>query len=361
GLSTGVRRRRHRRRRHRRPARLATPRPGAGRPYLLAGTLPVAGGPRAGRPGADHAGLRDRARHRLAPARLLLGLLLALVSAALINLGFLLQHRGLSAGASEGLAGALRRAWRSRTWLAGQLLGWVGFAVQIVAVAIAPLALVQSFAAGGLALSVPFAAWLFAHRVTRAQALAVVVMAIGLALQPIGFGAGSDHLHPPALALISGAAALLGLALCTAGPAARALAAGIFYGAGDAAIKAVSVGFTAHGAGAVLSPWTAVAAVATFAGFLAFQAALREGSAITGISLMNALSAIVALAGGLAAFHESLGRQPLVAIGHIVAIAVVLGCVPVLAQAQAELAQSPEPAAARRGRRPLTPTYDPAG
>lgn len=287
--------------------------------------------------------------------------MLALVSAALINLGFLLQHRGLSAGESDGLADALRRAWRSRTWLAGQLLGWIGFAAQVVAVAIAPLSLVQSFAAGGLALSVPFAAWLFAHRITRAQALAVVVMAIGLAVQPIGFGSGHDHLHAPALALITGGAALLGLALCTGGPAARALAAGVFYGAGDAAIKAISVGFSTHGAAGILSPWTAVAGVATFAGFLAFQAALREGSAITGISLMNALTALVALAGGLAAFDESLGAQPLVAVGHVVAIAVVLGCVPVLARAQAEMAQPPKPGGALSGRRPLAPTYDPAG
>jgi hypothetical protein len=241
------------------------------------------------------------------------------------------------------------------------LLGWIGFAAQIVAVAIAPLSLVQSFAAGGLALSVPLAAWRFTHRITRAQALAVFVMAAGLAVQPIGFGTGRDHLHSPALALITIVAVLLGAALCAAGPAARAAAAGIFYGAADAAIKAISVGFAAHGSSTLVSGWTVVAAVATFGGFLAFQAALRDGSAITGISLMSALSAIVALAGGLAAFHESLGGQPLVAIGHLVAIAVVLGCVPVLARAQAEMAQSPEPTGAPANRRPLTPTYDPAG
>jgi len=365
-LRTGVRRRRHHRRHHHRRHHhrhhgLPSPRPGAGGPYLSAGTLPLADGRRPGTPAGRRSGAHHRGEHLLAPGRLLLGLMLALVSAALINLGFLLQHRGLSAGESDGLADALRRAWHSRTWLAGQLTGWIGFAAQVVAVAIAPLSLVQSFAAGGLALSVPFAAWLFAHRITRTQALAVFVMAIGLAVQPIGFGSGRDHLHTPALALITGAAALLGLALCTGGPAARALAAGIFYGAGDAAIKAISVGFSTHGAAGILSPWTAVAAVATFAGFLAFQAALREGSAITGISLMNALTALVALAGGLAAFDESLGAQPLVALGHVVAIAIVLGCVPVLARAQAEMAQRPEPGRARSGRRPLAPTYDPAG
>lgn len=267
----------------------------------------------------------------------------------------------MSHSTSAGLASALRGAWRSRIWLAGQLVGWIGFAAQIVAVAIAPLSLVQSFAAGGLALSVPFAASLFAHRVTRAQALAVFAIAIGLAVQPLGFAPGRDHLHTPALAAITGGAALLGLLLCAAGPAARALAAGIFYGVGDAAIKAISVGFSAHGAAALLSLWTAVAAVATFGGFLAFQAALRRGSAIAAISLMNALTAIVAMAAGLAAFDESLGAQPLVAIGHVVGIAVVLGCVPVLARAQAEMAQSLEPSCAPRARRPLAPTYDSAG
>ncbi|MFZ1997078.1 MAG: hypothetical protein WAU75_23385, partial [Solirubrobacteraceae bacterium] len=87
------------------------------------------------------------------------GLLLALVSAAIINLGFLLQHRALGDVAGvAGILGRLRRSLRNRVWLCGQALGWLGFGLQIVAVALAPLALVQAFAAGGLALSVPMAA-----------------------------------------------------------------------------------------------------------------------------------------------------------------------------------------------------------
>ena len=72
-------------------------------------------------------------------------------------------------------------------WLCGQALGWVGFGAQIVAVAIAPLSLVQAFAAGGLALSVPLAAGLFRQRITRQQIFAVLVIAAGLAVLPIGF------------------------------------------------------------------------------------------------------------------------------------------------------------------------------
>ena len=116
------------------------------------------------------------------------GLGLALVSAALINLGFLLQHRGLGrAGGAAGGPGRLRRSLANPVWLSGQALGWAGFCLQVAAVAIAPLSLVQAFAAGGLALSVPLAAGIFRQPVTRGQTTAVLMIAAGLAVLPIGF------------------------------------------------------------------------------------------------------------------------------------------------------------------------------
>jgi enterochelin esterase-like enzyme len=348
-------RRHHNRRHHRQrlriapplpPLRVAPPQP-LGGSYLSAGLTPVASLPAHHRPGA---------------AKLLFGLLLALASAALINLGFLLQHRGLGQTGAPGLAGALRRVWRNPTWLSGQLLGWTGFAVQIIAVAIAPLSLVQSFAAGGLALSVPLAAWLFGHRISRRQVGAVLLIAAGLAVLPVGFGTGRDHLNTAALSIAVVVGAVAGLALGAGRwSSLRAVAAGAFYGLADAAIKAISLGWSAHGAGALISGWTAVAAVATFGGFLAFQAALREGGAIPAISLMNALTALVALACGGLAFAESLGTDAVAVIAHLVAIAVVLGCVPLLAQAQAEMASVPEPAVDRVGPLPLQPTYQSPG
>ena len=48
------------------------------------------------------------------------GLLLALVSAALINLGFLVQHRGLGSVTAAGSAlQRLRRSLRNPVWLWG--------------------------------------------------------------------------------------------------------------------------------------------------------------------------------------------------------------------------------------------------
>ena len=232
-------------------------------------------------------------------------------------------------------------ALRNRSWLAGQALGWVGFAAQIVAVAIAPLSLVQAFAAGGLALSVPIAAGIFGQPITRSQLLAVLLIAAGLAALAVGFSTARDQLA--GAWLIAGIAIALALALAisrTRAAWARAVAAGIFYGVADAAIKAVSVGWRVHGSSALLSGWTALAMLATFGGFLAFQAALAGEGAIAPISLMNAFAALVALGCGLFAFGESLGGGAGVVLTHVLAIAVVLGCVPVLAAAQAAIVEA---------------------
>lgn len=278
--------------------------------------------------------------------RLTLGLILALVSAAAINLGFLLQQRGLVGGAAQarGMRELVLTALRSPTWLTGQALGWVGFAVQILAVAVAPLSLVQAFAAAGLALSVPLAAAFFGHRVTPRQTAAVLLTAAGLASLPLGLSNGKDHLETGALIACSAGAAVAAATLCIPrAPAVRAIAAGIFYGVADAAIKAVSVTWGPHGASALVSGWTLVALVGTLGGFLAFQASLRDGDAITGISLMNALATVIALAAGLLAFGESLGDSGTVAAWHAVAIALVLGCIPPLATAQVEMATPSTP------------------
>jgi enterochelin esterase-like enzyme len=300
------------------------------------------------RSGAAATGRPPAVAARVTSGRLLTGLLLAVVSAALINLGFLLQHRGLRGEQPPGARDRLRAALRNRTWLSGQAVGWLGFLLQIVAVAIAPLSLVQAFAAGGLAISVPLAAGVFGHSITRAQRLAVLAMALGLAILPLGFSGHRDHLHVDALVPATAVGVVLALALSRLGGAwAKAVAAGMLYGVADAAVKGISVGWRIHGPAALVSGWTALAAAATFGGFLAFQAALQSEGAVSSISLMTATSTIIGMSCGVLAFGESLGTGPLTVSAHLLAIAVVLGCVPVLAAAQAALAapgeEPPEP------------------
>jgi enterochelin esterase-like enzyme len=307
----------------------------------------LAGPPR--RPRHSRRGARRR-------RRLLGALLLSLASAAMINFGFLLQHRGL-AGRPAG-RGGLRAALRDRTWLTGQTLGWIGFGAQILAVAIAPLSLVQAFAAGGLAISVPLAAGLFGYRLSRTAVLAVLVIAASLASLPVALSTAHGHLNTTALIGCAAAALLAAVLLGLAGTASlRAIAAGLFYGIADAAIKAVSVDWRVHASGALLSPWTLLAVLATLGGFAAFQAALCAGGPVGAISLMTALAALVAVGCGVFAFGESLGRTPTATLVHLLAISLVLACVPVLATAQERIADADPLADGGRGARPFAPSY----
>jgi enterochelin esterase-like enzyme len=265
-----------------------------------------------------------------------LGLVLALLSAAAINLGFVLQHRGLAG--RDRRSRAVPAALRSRTWLAGQALGWAGFMTQILAVALAPLSLVQAFAAGGLAVSVPIAAGLFGHRVSRLQVAAVFVTAAALFTLPLGFSGAHGSVRSGTVIglslLVMAVALVLGFVRVSA---ARALAAGLAYGVADAAIKADSIVLRAHGVGALASGWTILAALGTFAGFLAFQAALSDAPAVNAIALMSAFAALTALVLGVSAFEESLGSAPAVIAIHLVAIAAVLVCAVPLTRTQHRL------------------------
>lgn len=286
--------------------------------------------------------------------RLIGALLLALFSAALINLGFVLQHRGHDRARRQTHSG-LTSAFREPAWLFGQVTGWIGFAGQIVAVALAPLTLVQAFSAGGLALSVPLVARTFGHRATRGQLAAIALIAISLASLPVGFGSAQGHLHPGLLIALALLVMLAGGLLAPrGGTAALAVAAGAFYGAADAAIKAASIGLRFQGTG-ILTNWTLLAAVCTLGGFLTFQAALRSGDVVRPLSLMNAFTALTAIAFGIAAFGESLGSKPATGLLHAVAIVAVLVCVRPLSRAQQQLvgaameAEAPPPTQTRLG------------
>jgi enterochelin esterase-like enzyme len=285
--------------------------------------------------------------HRLA---LLAALALVLIAATLINLGFVLQHRGRAAAEGDSLLAGLR----NRTWLAGQAIGWAGFA----------LTLVQAFAAGSLAVSIPLMARWFGWGLERRQLLAVAIVAVSLASLPVGFSARHAHLEPGLLLL----GALIGCAVVLllgqrGRVTAQAIAAGIAYGVADAAIKADAIGLHHHGAGALLSGWTVLSALATLAGFLAFQAALRGADPVNPIALMNAFAAVASVGLGLIGFRETLGTTTLALAVHIVAILLVLGCVRPLTRAQERLihGQAPGAVSARRPRRAWRPASQLAG
>src|SRR6185312_15046592 len=114
-----------------------------------------------------------------------IGLLVTLVSACAINWGYLTEHR--AAGALPALSPrrplrSLRALLASRVWLLGFASESTGFALYVVAVALAPLALVQGVAAGGIGVLALLVARTTGTRLEPRERLGVGVAIGGLAL-----------------------------------------------------------------------------------------------------------------------------------------------------------------------------------
>ena len=174
----------------------------------------------------------------------------------------------------------------------------------------------------------------------------------------VGFRGPTGSLQPGHL--IGGAVATGALAAATsaAGGVTRAVAAGLCYGLADAAIKADALGLRIHGVGGLLSGWTVLASVATLAGLPASNRRCVQQRRLRGVSHERA-GAVSAIALGVLAFGESLGATPIWGVVHGLAIATVLLCIRPLARGQGLVAghadteppRAPVSRAARRERR----------
>jgi hypothetical protein len=282
---------------------------------------------------------------------LAVGLLLALAASLALNAAFLIQHAGLASAPEvtpRRPLTALRGLIASRVWAAGLALGLSGWALHVLALSRAPLSLVQAFVAGGLALTVPAARRWLREPVSRREALAVVVMAValaGLASNAAGGPGGGHYSRAALVAWSAGAVLLAGLAVAVPAPRRRAealgLAAGILYGAADAAIKALTAAWSATGISGVLgSPWVGVAAVTTAGAFFCFQRGLQLGRAVPVIALMTAGTYVVSILAGVVVFRDPLGHGLLGAPAHGLAFAAVIFAAWRLATAQTGLAAS---------------------
>lgn len=274
------------------------------------------------------------------------GALLALVASLALNAGYLTQHHGgrhlppLDVRRPlRTLAGLLR----SRVWLLGTATGMLGWALFVAALALAPLSIAQAFAGGGLALVVPLASRVTGRPLSGRERAAVPAIALGLALLAVGTRdagartAGHEQLLPLLVGASLAAGALLAVPAGARRPQLLGIAAGVFYGAADAATKAVCGAARSGLLPAILSPWTAALVALTVAAFFCFQRGLQTGRPLPVIALMATSTSLVAVIGGLAAFAEPLGQTPLLAALRICGLLTVAVAGWVLAPAPARL------------------------
>ena len=239
-------------------------------------------------------------------------LLLTIVSACFLNLGYLLEHSVASKVPPLSLrrpVASVRSLLGNRRWLLGfgsEALGWV---LYVVALALAPLSLVQATAAGGIGILAVMVSRFTHVPLTPRERIGVVVSVVGLVLLGLslfgehGEGSGAGYLWVGVWLGASATAALLSMKLLASvigGGAAFGIAAGILFAAGDVSTKMAVSG------GAQNIPFLLCLIVFYAAGTAVLQAGFQRGGALTTAGLATLLTNALPIAAGMVVFNEPL-------------------------------------------------------
>jgi drug/metabolite transporter (DMT)-like permease len=219
----------------------------------------------------------------------------------------------------------------------------IGYALYIVALSDAPVSLVAIMMQAGIGLFVVFAV-LFLHEQASAREWAgiggITAAMVMLALSLEG-GAAQGHATIHALYALSGVALIFAVApsafarLRRRG-AATAIASGVAFGLGSIYTKALADSFIAQAGVAVIlrvfaNPWLYYASVANIAGLILLQNSFHAARGIIAMPLSSAISNVVPIVGGMAAFGESLPTDPTAAMLRIAAFALTIASSALLA------------------------------
>src|SRR5271165_7365923 len=255
-----------------------------------------------------------------------LGILLALACAFVANLGFFLKYRGANEVPKVQVLHPLRSAGRlySSKWFAlGMLTATVSWGLHVAALALAPMSVVQVALAAGVVFIAVMADRLFGFEVGRRQWLGLISMGAGLIVLGVTLPAmHGAHSHFSVAGMTSFEAVLFGLGgLLLMGPrmggkvqhhgVMLGAASGILFGVSDTSIKALTGIAGAHGLLALaLSPWLAVAVVASVVAFYASARGLQDGEAVPVIAVTGTAANIAGIAGGIVVFGDPVAASP---------------------------------------------------
>jgi hypothetical protein len=264
----------------------------------------------------------------------IIGLVLALISTVLISLAYLREHGAVAGLPSLSLRRPVRSArllLSSRAWVRGFAMESGGFGLYVVALALAPLALVQSVAAGGVGVLAVATAHVAHRRLTRRELAGASLAVAGLGLLAVSLIGGDARDTNGALGPI-----LLWLA-ATAGAAAlvftssrtflrrgvgEGIAGGLCFAIGDICTKV-----TTEGGGRLLF------VVPVIAGYLLgtslLQIGYQSGAALTVAGLATLFTNAIPIAAGTVVLGEQvptgvLGAARVVAFAAVTAGAVLL-------------------------------------
>ncbi len=268
------------------------------------------------------------------------GIMLALACAFATNLGFFYKHRGANAAPSVEMQHPLRSArqlFASRWFTLGMLVATGSWALHVAALAMAPMSVIQVALAAGVVFIAIMADRMFGFEVGRRQWLGLWLMGAGLVILGISLPSlHGAHSQFSQVAMISFEAGLFGLGgLLIMGPriggpvehhgVMLGAAAGILFGVSDTAIKALTGIVGAHGALALLlSPWMAVAVLASIVAFYASARGLQDGDAVPVIAVTGTAANIAGIAGGIVVFGDPMAAGPVGVVLQSLAFVLVI-------------------------------------
>jgi hypothetical protein len=265
-------------------------------------------------------------------AQTVIALLLALASTALINVAYLREHDAAAALPALSLRRPLHSAQAlltDRSWLFGFALESAGFALYVAALALAPLTLVQSVAAGGIGILAYASARMSRRRLGRHELAGVLVSMLGLLALAVslvggtGEGAGGSTVEILVWLGATAAAAVVALALGRkfGGLAvAEGIAGGLFFSIGDISVKVATQG----GARAAL----AVGVIVGYSLGTAFlQLGYQKGGALTVAGLATLLTNALPIAAGTVVLGEPVPSGIFGAVRIVAFAAVTIGAI----------------------------------
>lgn len=198
-----------------------------------------------------------------------LGLIAAVAASVAFNVGIVLQAADARREpASESLRlSLLAHLVRRRRWIAGLLLGWAGFVLQVIALSMLPFVVVQPVLAAGLLLMLYLGVRMLGERVGIAEVVGVLGITAGIGLLAWGTPSGTGTVASQSAAISVMAAmtlvALVPFALRGRGRLDSAtfviVASALAFGAGNIATKLFSDG-VADGALLLAAVWLAITA-----------------------------------------------------------------------------------------------------
>jgi len=198
-----------------------------------------------------------------------LGLAAAAAASVAFNVGIVLQAEDARLEPpEEGLRLSLiAHLARRRRWIAGFLLGGVGFGLQVLALSLVPFVVVQPVLAAGLLLMLYLGVRMLGERVGKAEVAGVLGITVGIGLLAWGTPAGTETVtSPPAVISVMAAMTLISLVPFVLRGRGRldsatfvVIASALAYGASNIATKLVSDGVDSR-AWPLVGIWLALAA-----------------------------------------------------------------------------------------------------